>query len=246
MQQLASFAVLLGAAGCANQADLAAALKAAARPEALPKVVACWERAFEAAGFRGDFLATVDFEVAADGTLSNVALRSFVDTASGSEITAADDADELASCVESALGNSKLAPYSIGEPVTVSGYRIALSDGSAEARATASEQGPTVLIGPRSDRCSGLYAHEPPRELGVLQTALADAAAEAERDPDAPDRLARALQKRYDLALELADRLRVEVEDPSLSPVARKRIDAERDRTLNVAREVGAKIGCAR
>ena len=160
---------LLG--GCA-QTELAQRVRAAAQPSEMPRVVACWEQAFETAGFRGKYLATVDFVIETDGALRDVAVRSFVDERDASEVRSTDDANGLRTCLHDALTETRLASVELDDDLTVVGYRIGFDDGSERARAEASERAPHLLIGPRANRCSGLYAHEPPRDVAQLQGEL--------------------------------------------------------------------------
>lgn len=235
---------ILSATTSCHPTQLAQRVRAAAQPHAMPEVVACWEQAFETAGFRGEYLATVDFVIQPDGELREVAVRSLVDAQSGREVLDTDEASTLRACVHDALTQTRLKMDEEDE-VTVVGYRIAFDDGSERAREEASERARHLLLGPRANRCAGLYTHEPPRDVARLQGELDEArrAAEQARGVDR-DRLARALQQQYDVALELAERLRIASEEPTLSREARQRYLAELARARQTATTVGAAIGC--
>ena len=239
-----STAVACTLVGC-SQTPIAQRVRAAAQSQAMPQVVACWEQAFETAGFRGKYLATVDFVVQADGSLRDVSVVSFVDQQSSREVSGSDDAGALRTCLHDALTETRLTTMDLDEDLAVVGYRIAFDDGSERAREQAAERTPHLLIGPRADRCAGLYAHEPPRDVARLQGELDQARedAEAARGVD-HDRLARALQHQYDVSLELAERLRIASEEPSLTRQARQRYLAELKRARHTATTVGASIGC--
>jgi hypothetical protein len=103
-----------------------------------------------------------------------------------------------------------------------------------------------VLIGPRADRCRGLYGHDPPLEAAVLHQNLAEAqsqAARAESDGDGAG-LARALQQSYDLSLELAARLELDAASDDMTDKGHQRLVDELERARALAASVGAKIGC--
>lgn len=249
MTSAATFGVavlaLAGASGCASQTELAERLRAAAVPGRMPAVVACWERTFERAGFRGRYVASVDFTVTEEGAFDDVAITSLVDRDSGEEVSVADDADDLRRCLGDALAETRLPELDFGRPLPVRGYRIAFDDASRQAREQASERVTHVLIGPRANRCRGLYGHEPPRELAVVQAQLEEAKTDARRAGRRDrDRLARALQRQYDVALELAERLRLEALEPSLSRQARERYETELSHARQTAEDLGATIGC--
>jgi hypothetical protein len=229
--------------GCVDRDALAKSLKHAAVAAHLPQVVACWESAFEEAGFAGRYVAVVDFELRKDGKIDDATVRA---------IEAADDSAEapygFEACLVEALNASDLGPAGIQPEVDVHvvSYRLAFADATAAARQEASDEAPNILIGPRADRCQGLYGYDPPREVTNLQSVLAEAendAARAREDRDR-DREARALQQTYDLALELRARLSFEAVREDLPATGRQRVIAELERAGKLAASVGAKIGC--
>jgi hypothetical protein len=235
--------------GCASNEQLLADLRSAANQQGLPQVVACWERSYEDAGFFGSYIAVVDFRVeAGSGNISDAEVRELL-TLHDDDSEMPTDSAALARCLERALDASSLgsAGYEPPQTVVVHGYRMAFTDASGGERADASEQTPHTLIGPRADRCQGLYGHEPPRETTVLMQALSEAqgTAQAYADDDR-DRHARALQESYDLALELAARLERELLRYDLSREAKERIQAELREVRDTMKQLGKAIGCAR
>src|SRR6185503_3066385 len=202
---LGILALTLG--GCVTRADLAAQLRHAAVPDHLPKVLSCWETSFEASGFRGEYLAVVDFTVGPGGEITDPEVRELWDQGEGDGVPAVDD--PFKSCLLEALSSSSLGAAGLepGRPVRVTGYRLLFSDGSKQARKDASERSPSMLIGPRADRCKGLYGNDPPRDAATLASELATAEADVARAGEDRDKLARELQRSYDVALELRERL---------------------------------------
>jgi hypothetical protein len=223
---------------CANREQLAIDLKRATSANNLPKVVACYERVFEAAGFRGEHEALVSFTIAKEtGNIRDAR----VDKLSG------DSAEGLDRCLVDALNSSSLAGGGLkpSQDVEVSSMRIAFRDNSAEARKTAAETTSNVLLGPRADRCLGLYDHDPPRPAAALFSELSEAQAQAARvERDDPDGHARALQRAYDVSLELRKRLRLDARAEDLPKENRKRIADARAKASDTANVIAKKIGC--
>lgn len=250
MSQLVSLAVALAAVvlvGCAARDDLALELGRSATQAHLPKVVACWERAFEAAGFDGSYDAVVDFTVrAGSGDIDDTRVVSLIiPDADGAAGTPADDPD-MTRCLTEALEASSLGPGGMRPSVTVfvRGFRFTFSDAGTGQRDAASERATRVLIGPRADRCQGLYDHDPPREAAELLEALAAVQTEASETERDLDRHARALQQAYDVALELEKRLALELASGDLPAEGKARIEKELQRTAETSRKLGARIGC--
>lgn len=237
------------AAGCAGGRDLGARLANAAVPSHLPLVMACWEKEFEASGFRGEYKATVDF-VVTGGTSQIRGARVTKLDASDAEPTR--DAAPFRACVETALDATTLPlkddangpGFATSSDLSVKSYLIAFVDGSSQARAEAATRAEHVLLGPRADRCQGLYVYDPPRDEVDLYTAIGQAESSAARSKSEPDQLARELQKAFDLRLELRDRLQREVTAPDLPEANRKRLRTAIDETEARARSIGAAIGC--
>jgi hypothetical protein len=235
--------LVVAPAACVTREELAAQLNQAATISSLGAVSACWESHFEASGFRGSYLAKVNFVARPDGTLGDSEVAALFDTSQG-EHQPAHDAGGFKRCIEAALDATRLDGFAPPRELTVIGYRIAFRDASEGAREAASEQSSEVLIGPRTDRCKGLYGYEPARELTLVQGELDSARAEADGATSEPAAYARALQKSYDLALEVRERLRIERKRDDLPDGSRKRIEQELDRVKQVARDIGRKIGC--
>ena len=190
-------------AACASSATLAPQITNAMDQQHLPKVLACWEHEFEAAGFKGRYEARVDFSVASStGTISGARVRDLEPT---DEIDAANGVEHgarLARCVEQALNQSSLAPggFTPAIDTRVVGLPIVFADASAAVREAASERVKHVLIGPRADRCSGLYTYEPPRPAAVIQGALDDASRQTTRHANSDkDAYARALRATHSI-----------------------------------------------
>jgi hypothetical protein len=233
---------------CTSRQELAAQLRVATGQDQIPKVVACWESAFEAAGFTGEYLAVLDFTVSAGtGQVRNAIVQELYDTSTGEPEPAEEMGHELSDCLVEALNDSSFGPSGMSPrgDVHVRGFRLAFTDASQKARAAASEHSPTVLIGPRANRCKGLYGHEPPRDAARLHQELADAQAEAARADGAErSRKARALQRSYDLTLELTARLKLDTHRDDLSDAGRERLFEELERARRLTADLGPKIGC--
>ncbi len=229
------------ASGCAAREQLLGDLKRASSSHHLPRVVACYERAFEAAGFKGEYDAVVSLTVAADtGAIRDAKVESMT-------TTGGEPAAELGKCVEAALNGSSLAAGGMrpAQDVRVVGMRVAFRDASEEARKDAAEAESNVLIGPRSDRCSGLYGYQPPRAAAEIFKELDDARGKASQAGKGdPDGAARALQRAYDLALELRERIALDAKQGDLPAESKKRLADLQKTNDKTAREIGAQIGC--
>jgi len=235
-------------AGCATKDELASHLEQSLRQEHLPKVVACWERSFESAGFRGEYVATADFVVASDsGQLSDVVIQDVRPSGASQGTTDDAESDQLRTCLEKALGESSIlgSGWTPDHPLAVRGFRFAFADALAGTRRDAEKASANVLIGPRADRCLGLYAYDPPRDAATLLTELTDAQAAASRVAAADrDGRARALQKVYDLALELRSRLITDAQQRGLKEANRARTRHAARQAEQTAQDVGAQIRC--
>src|SRR6185295_3269434 len=90
------------------------------------------------------------------------------------------DLSAFKACVQKALNASKLPTeadkdgpgFSTQGNLTVRSFRIAFTDASPKRREAASAKQANVLIGPRADRCQGLYSHDPPRDTATLYTEI--------------------------------------------------------------------------
>ncbi len=231
-------------ASCTSQAQMASALQQAATNEHMPRVVACWESEFEKNGFAGEYLVTVNFEVTASGNVRHAHVADAVDV-TGGDHQPLSDGSSFADCVESALDATSLAPAGMTGPLTVKGYRIAFSDPSRDQRRAAQENAPSLLVGPRADRCQGLYTHDPPRDAGLLHKLLGQARASAAGHKKNRDKLARAWQRSFDLALELHERLTRDARQRKAT-AGKERLLHELRRVAKVRDEIGRLIQCER
>ncbi|WP_156040353.1 hypothetical protein [Chondromyces apiculatus] len=232
--------------GCAGSPALAAQLVAAAQPGHLPLVVSCWEKQVEASGFQGEYVTTVDFTV--EGEMSR--LRDARVTA-----VTPDDArgQALATCVAQALNGTTLPRTADGEgpgfapgtAMAVKGYAIAFVAPSPDERGRAEAQQAHVLLGPRANRCEGLYRYAPPRDVTALSTELEEQEKRAQASAEgSPDQHARALQKVYDIQLELRERLRLDAAAPEVPAANRQRLEEALALVDQDARRTGALIRC--
>jgi hypothetical protein len=240
--------VLAGLApGCAGGRDLGAKLANAMVPSHLPLAMACWEKEFEASGFRGEYKATVDFTVTETGAVRAVKVRKL----EGTDVDAARE-PAFRACIEDALAHTVLPRsddangpgFAAASDLSVEGYVLAFVDASSQAREDAESRSQNVLIGPRSDRCQGLYIYDPPRGAVDLYTAIGQTDTLSEQTKGQPDPYARSLQKAYDLRLELRERLRRDLDTPDLPDANRKKLRAAIEEAEERAQAIGAAIGC--
>lgn len=240
--------VVLTVGGCATARDRAGAVVAAATAGHMKPVVACWEKEYETSGFEGEYIAIVDFEIGANEHLYNAHVTS-IETKDKSSPT--HDLTPFRECIEKALDEVELPNktdadgpgYSAFIGVAVHNYRIAFVGDEEGRRQEADGRQANILIGPRADRCQGMYTHKPPRDSSALfsEIALAKSKPAPAQDRDAQ---ARELQKMYDLQLELVARLETDLENRSLPAVNRKRLV---DALETAQREIAAtapRIGC--
>jgi hypothetical protein len=238
----------LASAGCVTKDQLASQLEKSMRQDYLPKVNACWEREFESAGFRGEYVAVVDFKLAGGtGQIRDVVIRELRPTDDSPAAGADASAARLGGCLEPALRESSIASsgWVPSYDLTVKGFRFAFADASAKARQDAEQTSAHVLIGPRADRCLGLYVYDPPRDAAVLLTELTQAQAAVGRaEPTDRAAKARAWQRIYDLGLELRARLAQDVGQRGLKEANRERTRQAQSEAEETAREAGAQIRC--
>lgn len=243
-------AALAGLAGCGGGPAVAKKLAEAAVPTRLPLVVSCWEKELEALSFKGGYVATVDFVV--EGGTSRFA-KAHVTALEPAEGTPAHDTAPFRACLEDAFSRSALPTSDDGDgpgfrvagDLHVSRFRVELYDASAESRRITSAREAAVLLGPRADRCQGLYSHDPPRDATTIyaELDLAEARAAQLRATDR-DLFARELSKAYDAALELGDRLALDAAAPGLPDANRDRIRRAEGDVRGRAARVGRAIGC--
>lgn len=220
--------------------------------------MACWEKEFEASPTHNGYIAAVDFTV--EGGSSRIhgakvrSLHAAIDgEGDGAPLDAGAEATFQA-CVEDALNHSSFPTtadkdgpgFSTSQDLRVQRFRIAFVDASAERRARASAHQANVLIGPRADRCQGLYAHDPPRDASTLYAEISRAEGQAQwlKAQGNADEQAREYQKAYDAQLELVDRLVSDVDQPGVPDANKKRTQKALDEARAVAQKMGARIGC--
>jgi hypothetical protein len=247
---VATAAIAIGLFGCASPQTLAAEFVAAATPGHLRPVVACWEQEYEASGFQGEYMATFDLEISGAEIIRSARVTGLEATG---ETRSERDTGRFRECLEKSFVGIELPSkadadgpgYSSIVGASVRNYKIAFLGDQDERRKRAGGLQAHVLIGPRADRCQGLYVYDPPRDTSALFTeiGLGKSRADAARGKDR-DQHARELQKTYDLQLELITRLRVDLADASLPPVNRKRLTDALDTARTEARATGAAIGC--
>ena len=245
--------------GCGADPALAVGLANAARPSRLPSLVACWEKEFAVAPPEGGYEATVDFVVqASTSKLHSAELRSLVPVAADGQPGKPSGREaELGACITAALDQSSLPAsadadgpgFSTATDLRVERFRIAFVDDSANPRATAGAAQANVLVGPRVERCRGLYSHEPPRDAATLYGEIGRAetqasALRAQGKPGDRDLEARELQKAYDAKLELGERLASDLGQPEIPEANRERLREALDEARAQAKKIGARIGC--
>lgn len=245
--------------GCAGDQAVAASLANAARPSRLPYVVACWEREYASAPPDADYVATVAFVVQArTSKLTAAEIDTIIAvTEAGAPKKPSGREAEIGACLKAALNQSSLPSeadadgpgFATPSDLQVKRFRIAFVDDSAKQRSAASAKQANVLVGPRADRCRGLYSHDPPRDASTLYAEIgrADtqaAALHAQGHEGDRDLEARALQQAYDTKLELAERLASDLGQPEIPEANRKRLRDALDQARVQAVKTGAKIGC--
>jgi hypothetical protein len=255
---VAAFA-LIALAGCGADPALAMGLANAARPSRLPYVVACWEKEFAVAAPDGGYVATVDFVVqAGTSKFHGAELRSLDPvTAEGQPRKPTGREAALSACLTAALDQSSLPAaadsdgpgFSTAGDLRVKRFRIAFVSGTAKQQENAAASQANVLVGPRVDRCGGLYSHHPPRDASTLYAEIGRAetqamALHAQGKPGDRDLEARELQKAYDAKLELGERLTADLDQPEIPEANRKRLRAALDEARAQAKKTGARIGC--
>jgi hypothetical protein len=236
--------------GCVSSQAIARDFVNAARPSRLPLLVACWEKEFEAADFSGEYEATVSFVVESDTSKIREAK---VLTLKASRDTPSRDAAPFQACIEDALNRSALPTvadkdgpgFQTSSDLAVKGYRLLFVDASSAKKRLAAARQAHVLLGPRADRCQGLYTYDPPRDPSTLYNEIASAKSKAfHAREEGGDAYARELQKAYDAMLELHLRMTADVADPMIPKANKKRLQKELDELEASARKTGAEIGC--
>lgn len=240
--------IALGSTSCATPRDRAASIVSAATAGHLRPVVACWEKEYESSGFEGEYIAIVDFEIAWNEHIRDAHVKS-LETKDGSSPT--HDLTAFRECIEKALNEVELPTktdadgpgYSAIIGVSVHNYRIAFLGDQEGRRQEAGGRQAHILIGPRADRCQGMYSYNPPRDTSTLFTEISLVQSKP-ASPQDKDAQARELQKIYDLQLELAARLEADLANRSLPAANRKRLVDALEKARAEITATGARIGC--
>jgi hypothetical protein len=240
--------ITFSAMGCATPRDRAGSIVAAATSGHLRPVVACWEKEYETSGFQGEYIAIVDFEIGINEHFSNAHVTSIE---SADKSAPSHDLTEFRACVEKALDEVELPTkndsggpgYSAFIGVSVHNYRISFHGDQEGHRQEAGGRQANILIGPRADRCQGMYTYKPPRDTSTLFTEISfvqsKPAPEQDKDGQARDR-----QKLYDLQLELVARLEMDLTNRTLPAVNRKRLEDALDAARREIATGAERIGC--
>lgn len=243
---LLALPVALALAGCAGEQTIAANLSNAVQPPRWPEVFACWEKEFEASGFQGEYVAVVDLAIDGSSRVRDAKVKSLEPSAGGSS----RDPAQFRACLEQALNKSVLPTgadkdgpgFQVTFGADLSNVRIAFTDSATRKRA--SGQRANMLVGPRANRCQGLYSHSPPRDASTLFDEIAQAEARSREYGSDADRKARELQKKYDAELELGERLAADAADTGVPEANRQRTRKAHAEIKEAARKTGARIGC--
>lgn len=261
MRRLAILSLGAALAGCGADPSVAASLANAAKPVRLPYLVACWEKELQGSPPETGFVATVDFVVEGKTSRFKEARVRSVEAAGpdGKPVASRGPSAELDRCVAAALNQSSLPTeddsngpgFATAEDLQVKRFRIAFVDASAKQREAASAKQANVLVGPRADRCQGLYSHDPPRDASLLYAEISRseqqaAALHAQAGPGDRDLEARELQKTYDAKLELLERLTSDLGQPAIPEANRKKLREALDELDGSLKRTAAKIGCKR
>lgn len=238
----------LNVTSCATPRDRAAELIAASTAGHLRPVVACWEKEYESSGFEGEYIAVVDFEVGRDEHFSNAHVTSL---APKDQSAPSHDLTPFRECIEKAFDEVELPTstdsdgpgYSTFVGVAVTNYRIAFLGDQEGRRQEAGGRQANILIGPRADRCQGMYTYKPARDSSALFTeiSLIQAKPAPTNDKDAQ---ARELQRMYDLQLELVARLEADLSNRAIPNANRKRMVDALEIAERETVSIGARIGC--
>ena len=241
--------LISSATSCATPRDRAAAIIAASTAGHMAPVVACWEKEYESSGFQGEYIAIVDFEVGGDEHFRNgkvTSLEPIDPTLPTHDMTA------FRECVAKALDQVELPTkndaggpgYSAIIGVAVHKYRIAFVGDQEGRRQEAGGRQANILIGPRADRCQGMYTYNPPRDTSTLFTEISLITSKPAPAQD-KDAQARELQRLYDLHRELVARLEADLANPSIPAANRKRLESALETARNEIVSTGERIGCA-
>ncbi len=224
--------------GCVDQGARAQLANSMNRTT-LPKVAACWEAQSEQPDFAGDLHAVATFDVASgSGAISHASIQ---------QLRAPDGGDVLDAsrhpfgrCLVTALNGSRLGSdaWSPSDDLQLTDVLLHFAGPSRANRF----DGPPRLVGPRADRCQGLYGHRPPRDAANVHRELSEA--EGRFEDANQDRRARAHQRAYDLTVELVARLERDLRGNEQPKQAKKRLKREAKRVRALQEKLGREIGC--
>jgi hypothetical protein len=240
--------IAIGSTGCATPRDRAGAIVAAATSGHLRPVVACWEKEYETSGFQGEYIAIVDFEISASEHFRNARV---ISVESVDKTNPTPDMTVFRECVEKALDEVELPTendaggpgYSAFIGVSVHNYRISFRGDQEGHRQEAGGRQANILIGPRADRCQGMYTYKPPRDTSTLFTEISVAQSKPAPAQD-KDAQARELQRMYDMQLELVARLEMDLTNRTLPAVNRKRLEDALETARSEIVRIAERIGC--
>jgi hypothetical protein len=226
------------------------ALGNAAHAPRLPEVFACWEKEFEAAGFQGEYVAVIDLPIDGASHVHDAKVRSLEPVGAGT----GRDTGPFKACLEQAFSRASLPVaddkdgpgFHVTFGVDLRNVRVAFTDSPTRKKAAAGAGQANMLVGPRADRCQGLYSHGPPRDAGTLYDEIAQAEARAREYETDRDKRARELQKKYDAELELGERLGADLAQPGLPEANKARLRKALAEAQEAAKKTGARIGCKR
>lgn len=246
---LAAAAIVLG--GCVGDGRVARELAAASTPPRMLEVEACWEKQFEHS-VPGEYRARADLTVVVEAGVAHFRSARVTELA---HVNGAEAADEraLRTCVERALdlvvlpreADADGPGFITSVDLHIENFEVRFVDASSDSRKKATQRSKNVLLGPRADRCQGLFTHDPPRDGSVLYAEIARAQDRAQRLVSGDrDEYARELQRTYDLAIELRERLTADLASPGLPDANRRRTRKALDEADALARKIGAQIGC--
>ncbi len=240
--------ITLGSSSCATPRDRAGAIVASATSGHLRPVMACWEKEYETSGFQGEYIAIVDFEIAFNEHFRNAHVKSLEPADKSGPV---HDMTAFRECVEKALNQVELPTendaggpgYSVFIGVSVHNYRLSFHGDQEGHRQEAGGRQANILIGPRADRCQGMYTYKPPRDTSSLFTEISVGQSKLLPVQD-KDARARELQKMYDLQLELVARLEMDLTNRTLPAVNRQRLVDALETARSEITKTAERIGC--
>ncbi len=240
------------ALGCAGGRDLATKLANSAVPSHLPLVMACWEKEFEASGFRGEYRATIGFVVSQEPLEDPLGAK--VSKLDGTDTDPERDqgglprpASRTRSTRRRSLDGRRRERPRLRDIERPLGDRLR---DRLRGRVLQGARGGGDALGARAPRPSlrplpgPLHARSAARGGRPLHRDRPGRGQRRRLEGPARRSYARSLQRAYDLHLELRDRLRSAISATDLPEANRKRLRSEIEETEAKARGIGAAIGC--